>query len=98
MELIQSIVRIAVFLILAQTIVHLSPRECYEKYVKLLVRLMLIASLLTPLTSLLTGESAEKVTQRILQESRAYERSIHQSVFTNDRDSHFAEPSQEEIQ
>lgn len=94
MELIQSIVRIAVFLILAQTIVHLSPRECYEKYVKLLVRLMLIASLLTPLTSLLTGKSVEQVTQRILQESRAFERTIHQSVFTDDQDSHSPRASQ----
>lgn len=91
MELIQSIERIAVFLILAQTIVHLSPRECYEKYVKLLVRLMLIASLLTPLTALLTGEPAGKLTQRILDESKAFEQSIHPSIFLTDDDSHYAE-------
>ncbi|MGN0425852.1 MAG: stage III sporulation protein AF [Acetatifactor sp.] len=95
MELIQSIIRIAVFLILAQTIVHLSPRESYEKYIKLLVRLMLIASLLTPLTSMLTGEPARQVTRRILEESRAYEQSIHQSSLWNDWDSHLKGMNQE---
>ena len=91
MELIQSIVKIAVFLILAQTIVHLSPRESYEKYLKLLVRLMLIASLLTPLTSMLTGETVGQVTRTILEESRAYERSIQKSSPLSDWDSHFTE-------
>lgn len=91
MELIQSIVRIAIFLIFAQTIVHLSPRESYAKYMKLLVRLMLIESLLVPISTLLTGEPEELISQRLLQESRAYEQAIQQSFLLDEWNGYWQE-------
>lgn len=47
-----------IFLICAQTIVHFRPKESYEKYLKLLLSVMLLIQLLQPVLTLLgDGES-----------------------------------------
>lgn len=44
-----------IFLICAQTIVHFRPKEAYEKYLKLLLSVMLLTQLLQPVLSVFDG-------------------------------------------
>lgn len=84
----ERMIRITIFLILAQTLVHLAPKESYEKYLKLLVKWFLLALLLSPIMALLTGQSLEKIVGSILMESTSYQYSVSQSILPYDRESH----------
>ena len=44
--------QVGIFLICAQTMVHFRPRESYEKYLKLLLSVMLLIQMLQPVLSL----------------------------------------------
>ena len=54
-----------IFMVCAQTIVYFRPKVVYEKYLKLLLSMMILVQLIAPLTSkgkaLLEGELMEKM-------------------------------------
>lgn len=50
--LFQAICRTGVFMICAQAVVHFRPREAYEKYLKLIVSVMILLQLFLPLGGL----------------------------------------------
>lgn len=58
--LLQTICRIGIFMICAQAIVHFRPRETYEKYLKLLVSVMILIQLFLPVGSFLLGGGMEQ--------------------------------------
>lgn len=58
--LLQTICRIGIFMICAQAIVHFRPRETYEKYLKLLVSVMILIQLFLPVGSFLLGRNMEQ--------------------------------------
>lgn len=79
-----------IFLICAQTIVHFRPREAYEKYLKLLLSVMLLTQLLQPVLTVFGGgveQNAQAQVEEFTEEL--------QSVLT--RASKQAKKSQEEI-
>ena len=79
-----------IFLICAQTVVHFRPKESYDKYLKLLLSVMLLLQLLQPVLSMFGGGdgwNAEEQVTGFMQEL--------QTVLT--RASEQAEQSQEEI-
>ncbi len=47
--------QVGIFLICAQTVVHFRPKESYEKYLKLLLSVMLLLQLLQPVLTALSG-------------------------------------------
>lgn len=57
--------QLAIFLICAQTLIHFRPRDSYEKYIKLLVSMMLLILLVEPVMDLLgkgnRGDFLERV-------------------------------------
>ena len=53
--LFQAICRTGIFMICAQAIVQFRPNESYEKYLKLLVSVMILVQLFLPIGRLLTG-------------------------------------------
>lgn len=55
--LFQTICRTGIFMICAQTIVHFRPNESYEKYLKLLVSVMVLIQLFLPVGVFLAGVS-----------------------------------------
>lgn len=55
--LFQTICRTGIFMICAQTIVHFRPNESYEKYLKLLVSVMVLIQLFLPVGAFLAGVS-----------------------------------------
>lgn len=79
-----------IFLICAQTVVHFRPKEFYDKYLKLLLSVMLLLQLLQPVLTMFGGGdgwNAEEQVTGFTQELQA--------VLT--RASEQAEQSQEEI-
>lgn len=58
--LFETICRIGIFMICAQAIVHFRPKEAYEKYLKLLVSVMILIQLFLPLGSFLLGGGMER--------------------------------------
>ena len=79
-----------IFLICAQTIVHFRPKEAYEKYLKLLLSVMLLTQLLQPVLTVFGGgaeQNAQAQAEEFTEEL--------QSVLT--RASEQAKKSQEEI-
>lgn len=58
--LFQTICRVGIFMICAQAIIHFRPRETYEKYLKLLVSVMILIQLFLPVGSLLMGGGMEQ--------------------------------------
>ena len=57
-QLLEKIGQIAVFMICAQTLMHFRAKEAYEKYLKLLVSMMLLLLLAEPLMSMV-GKGSE---------------------------------------
>ncbi len=51
--LLEKIGQLAIFLICAQTLLHFRAKESYEKYIKLLVSMMLLILLMEPVMELL---------------------------------------------
>lgn len=88
----------AVFTIVAQTILHFRPNKSYEKYLKMLIGMMLLAVFIIPLTELFAGNSTVEY-KRMLE---GYEKSIdtmyEQSDFTiNLKEETYLYTIQEEI-
>jgi len=50
-----SVCRVGIFVMCAQTIVHFKPREVYEKYLRYLVSVMVLIQLFLPLGGFLFG-------------------------------------------
>lgn len=63
--LLQTICRIGIFMICAQAIIHFRPRETYEKYLKLLVSVMILIQLFLPVGSFLLGGNMEQTLERL---------------------------------
>lgn len=63
--LLRTICRIGIFMICAQAIVHFRPKETYEKYLKLLVSVMVLIQLFLPMGSFLLGGGMEQTLERL---------------------------------
>ena len=49
----ESIKSMGIFVVCAQTMIHFKPKGAYEKYIRLLVSIMLLVQLLEPVSSIL---------------------------------------------
>lgn len=79
-----------IFLICAQTIVHFRPKEAYEKYLKLLLSVMLLTQLLQPVLTVFGGGAEQNAQAQVEEFTEEL-----QSVLN--RASEQAKQSQEEI-
>ena len=53
--LMKSILQVGIFMICAQVLIHFRPNGSYEKYMKLLVSVLMLAMLFFPIVNLLIG-------------------------------------------
>lgn len=49
----ESLKNMGIFVVFAQTLIHFKPKGAYEKYIRLLVSIMLLVQLLEPVSSIL---------------------------------------------
>lgn len=54
-----------IFLICAQTVVHFRPKESYDKYLKLLLSVMLLLQLLQPVLTAFGGDSTWNAEEQV---------------------------------
>ena len=77
--LFQAICRTGIFMICAQAIVHFRPQESYEKYLKLLVSVMVLIQLFLPLGSFLAGISSEAAAGQLEDFRQSLEQSMEEA-------------------
>lgn len=65
--LFQAICRVGIFMMCAQAIIHFRPQEAYEKYLKLLVSVMILIQLFLPIGGFLLGGSMGETAKRLEQ-------------------------------
>ena len=58
-KLMEAIIRMGIFMICAQVLIHFRPNGSYEKYMKLLVSVMILAQLFFPVMNLFLGEGQQ---------------------------------------
>lgn len=63
----KSICQVGIFMVCAQTITHFRPNSSYEKYMKLLVSVMVLIQILQPMSSLLRRSGGKNLEERVLQ-------------------------------
>ena len=51
----KSIIQMGIFMICAQVLIHFRPNGSYEKYMKILVSIMILIQVMYPVVSLITG-------------------------------------------
>lgn len=73
-ELLKVLGELTIFMLCAQTLLQFKPREDYDKYLRLLLNLLILLLLLEPLRTLFTGAGQEKLKQeRAILEQRLEE-------------------------
>ena len=75
--MLQEIGRIAVFIICAQTLLHFRAKESYEKYIKLLISMMVLLLLLKPFLNAGGDEKEDFFTELVA----GYEKELGKDVF-----------------
>lgn len=63
----QAVCKVGIFMICAQAIIHFRPQESYEKYLKLLVSVMILIQLFLPVGSFLLGDGMGETAARLEQ-------------------------------
>ena len=63
--LFHAICRTGIFMICAQTVVHFRPQESYEKYLKLLVSVMVLVQLFLPIGSFFAGVNSREAYEQL---------------------------------
>lgn len=69
----ESIKTMGIFLICAQVLIQLKPKGAYEKYIRLLVSIMLLVQLLEPIGNMLGQLREGELQSRILNMERRLE-------------------------
>lgn len=64
-EFFKAICQMGIFMICAQSIVHFRPNASYEKYLKLLVGVLLLIQIFLPVSRLLFGGGSEAFLMRV---------------------------------
>lgn len=83
MELVQSIKQIGVFMICAQVILHFKPSVKYEKYLKLLLSVMVLVQILIPVVNAFSGKSSVDFYKRIEEIQTEIDKNMEQLEIEN---------------
>jgi len=80
-----AIAQIAVFMICAQTIAHFRPKEAYEKYLRMLLSVMILLQIFQPFCRLIFGVAGQEFSTSIAQfqmdlESSMKEANLHAEI------------------
>ena len=76
--MLREIGRVAVFIICAQTLLHFRAKESYEKYIKLLISMMVLMLLLKPFFIFFFGTESDFLEQMIAK----HEKELEENVFS----------------
>lgn len=77
--LFQAICRMGIFMICAQAMIHFRPKEVYDKYLKLLVSVMVLIQIFLPIGGFLLGKDRQAAAQALEQFRQDLEQSMAQA-------------------
>lgn len=83
MEFFQTIKQIGVFMICAQVILHFKPSAKYEKYLKLLISVMVLVQILIPIVNVFSGKSSSDFYMRVEEIQTEIDKSMEQLEIEN---------------
>lgn len=97
-QFITVIRQVGIFIICAQAVLQFKPNESYEKYIKLLVSIMVLIQLFIPVASLLSGDGKLEFDQKMEEYSKALQVSMEEITITNViAEQHLEEMTMEEV-
>jgi len=76
----QAICRVGIFMICAQAMVHFRPQEAYEKYLKLLVSVMVLIQLFLPIGGFLFRGGGQEAARLLEQFQRDLEQDMREAA------------------
>lgn len=76
----EAIIRMGIFMICAQVLIHFRPNGSYEKYMKLLVSVMILAQLFFPVMNLFL-EEGQQMEDLVVQFEQQIEESRKEALF-----------------
>lgn len=79
----QSIKQIGIFMICAQVILHFKPSVKYEKYLKLLLSVMVLVQILIPVVNVFSGNCSEDFYMRIEEIQTEIDKNMEQLEIEN---------------
>lgn len=83
MEFFQTVKQIGIFMICAQVILHFKPSAKYEKYLKLLISVMVLVQILLPIINTFSGKSSLDFYVRVEEIQAEIDRSMEQLEIEN---------------
>ena len=78
--LFRSICQLGIFMICAQAIVHFRPNGSYEKYLKMLVSVMLLVQVFLPFTRLFSPDAQQGIERNISEFEEKIEETFDQAL------------------
>ena len=75
-----------IFMICAQAVVHFRPKESYEKYLKLLVSVIVLIQVFLPIGSFLLGDGRQNAARALEQLAAGF--GISETIFCLQGDGH----------
>lgn len=76
-SLFQAICRVGIFMICAQALIHFRAQETYEKYLKILVSIMILIQLFLPVGAFIMGGDRAETEEALKQFRREMEESVN---------------------
>ncbi len=91
--------RIGIFIICAQSILHFAAEKSYERYVKILVGIMILAQFIVPVRSLLLGADNGEIWSAVEEFQREMDKAMEDAeiVYEEEEDGELTQALQEEI-
>ena len=84
MDFFQTVKQIGIFIICAQVIMHFKPSAKYEKYLKLLISVMVLVQVLIPLLNIISGKDDAHFWTKVEQIQSQIDKSMEQLEIENE--------------
>lgn len=81
--LFQMICRVGIFMICAQAMIHFRPKGSYEKYLKLLVSVMLLIQIFQPISKFFSGTTGADLQSRVEWYEQALQEGMKEAATQN---------------
>nr|WP_289767263.1 stage III sporulation protein AF [uncultured Acetatifactor sp.] len=78
-SLFQAICRMGIFMICAQAVIHFRPKEVYEKYLKLMVSVMVLIQVFLPVGNFLLGDGRQDALKALGKLGQELEQSMQEA-------------------
>lgn len=94
----RALCQMSIFMICTQTLVHFRPNDSYDKYLKLLVSVMLLVQIFQPFCQIFSLGAGEDLTDRVRFYQEALEKQMEQALEHTSMELTLEELSRQELE